>query len=236
VVRTLLRKWVGESEKAVREVFRKAKQVAPAIIFFDEIDALASRRGNSSDSGVNERVVSQLLTEMNGIENLEGVVVIAATNRPDMVDPALLRPGRFDRHIEIPLPTKKERMEIFKIHTRDMPLKYEKEDIERLKKEKINGVDKIKSVKDIDKFIAKLDKSVKNLVEDKLKEFFLEKFVEETEGYSGADIDAICREAGMIAIREARLKGKQLEYITKNHFEQALKYFKEKSLTKSRKI
>jgi transitional endoplasmic reticulum ATPase len=116
-------KWVGESEKAIREVFRKARMAAPAVIFFDEIDSLLPRRGlGFSDSGVSERVISQLLTEMDGIVTLEDVVVIAATNRPDMVDPAVLRPGRFDRLIYVPEPDEQSRTLIFKIYTKDMPL------------------------------------------------------------------------------------------------------------------
>jgi transitional endoplasmic reticulum ATPase len=119
---TLLSKWVGESERGIREVFKKAKQASPCIIFFDEIDAIAPVRGNSADSHVTERVVSQLLTELDGIEELKGIVVLAATNRPDIIDPALLRPGRFDIQLELPVPDKKARLEIFKIHTRDKPL------------------------------------------------------------------------------------------------------------------
>ncbi|MDG6929031.1 MAG: CDC48 family AAA ATPase [Nitrososphaerota archaeon] len=118
----LLSKWVGESEKAVREVFRKARQAAPCIIFFDEIDALAPVRGISSDSMVTERVVSQLLTELDGIQPLAGVVVLAATNRIDMVDPALLRAGRFDKLVYVPLPDKLARLEILKIHSAGKPL------------------------------------------------------------------------------------------------------------------
>ncbi len=116
-------KWVGESEKAIREVFRKARMAAPAVIFFDEIDSLLPRRGAGfSDSGVSERVISQLLTEMDGIVTLEDIVVIAATNRPDIVDPAVLRPGRFDRLIYVPEPDEKSRDQIFKLYTKDMPL------------------------------------------------------------------------------------------------------------------
>ncbi len=185
----LLSKWVGESEKHVREMFRKARQVAPAILFFDEIDSLAPRRGGIGDTHVTERVVSQLLTELDGLEELKDVVVIAATNRPDMVDPALLRPGRIERHIYIPPPDKKSRIEIFKIHTRNMPL---------------DGVN-------------------------------IEELAEKTEGYSGADIEAICREAGMLAVREAisNLKeGKNIKEVAKKlkvnkkHFEEALKKIK----------
>jgi transitional endoplasmic reticulum ATPase len=116
-------KWVGESEKAIREVFRKARMAAPAVIFFDEIDSLLPRRGAGfSDSGVSERVISQLLTEMDGIVALEDIVVIAATNRQDIVDPAVLRPGRFDRLIYVPEPDEKSRAEIFKLYTKDVPL------------------------------------------------------------------------------------------------------------------
>jgi transitional endoplasmic reticulum ATPase len=116
-------KWVGESEKAIREVFRKARMAAPAVIFFDEIDSILPRRGiGFSDSGVSERVISQLLTEMDGIVNLEDIVVIAATNRPDMIDTAVLRPGRFDRLIYVPEPDEQSRLQIFKIYTKDMPL------------------------------------------------------------------------------------------------------------------
>jgi transitional endoplasmic reticulum ATPase len=116
-------KWVGESEKAIREVFRKARMAAPAVIFLDEMDSLAPRRGlGFSDSGVSERVISQLLTEMDGIVTLQDIVVIAATNRPDMVDSAVLRPGRFDRLIYVPEPDEESRLQIFKIYTKDMPL------------------------------------------------------------------------------------------------------------------
>jgi len=116
-------KWVGESEKAIREVFRKARMAAPAVIFLDEIDSITPRRGmGMSDSGVSERVISQLLTEMDGITTLQDIVVIAATNRPDMVDSAVLRPGRFDRLTYVPEPDDKSRLMIFKIYTKGMPL------------------------------------------------------------------------------------------------------------------
>jgi len=170
----LLSKWVGESEKAVREVFKKARQTSPTIIFFDEIDSLAPRRGISSDSHTSERVVNQMLTEMDGLESLNDVVIIAATNRPDMIDAALLRPGRFDRIILTPAPDKKTREEIFKVHTKGMPL--------------TNDVD-------------------------------LKMLSEKTEGYAGSDIEAICREAAIIALRE-NMKSKE---VSLKHFEQALK-------------
>ncbi|HDI75312.1 MAG TPA: AAA family ATPase [Thermoprotei archaeon] len=119
----ILSKWVGESEKAVREVFRKARMAAPCVIFFDEIDSIAPMRGmRYGDSGVTDRIVNQLLAEMDGIAPLRNVVVIAATNRPDILDPALLRPGRFDRIIYVPPPDENARYEIFKVHTRKMPL------------------------------------------------------------------------------------------------------------------
>jgi transitional endoplasmic reticulum ATPase len=118
----LLSMWVGESERAVREVFKKAKQAAPCIVFLDEVDALAPRRGAGGDSQVTERVVSQLLTELDGIEELKGVVVLAATNRLDRVDPALLRPGRFDFLVELPVPDLEARLAILRVHTLGMPL------------------------------------------------------------------------------------------------------------------
>jgi transitional endoplasmic reticulum ATPase len=119
----LLNKYVGESEKAVREIFRKARQAAPCIIFFDEIDSVAPVRGISvGDSHVTERVISQFLTEMDGLEELRNVIIIAATNRPDIIDTALLRPGRFDRLLFVPPPGLEARKQIFKIHTGKTPL------------------------------------------------------------------------------------------------------------------
>jgi len=151
-------KWVGESEKAIREVFRKGRTAAPAIIFFDELDAIVPKRGlGYSDSGASERVISQLLTEIDGIESLQNVLVIAATNRPDILDPAVLRPGRFDRLIYVPAPDIDSLKEIFKIHSRDMPLS-----------------------RDVD----------------------IEDLARKGQGYSGADIEAICREAAMTALRQ----------------------------------
>lgn len=118
----LLSKWVGESEKGVREIFRKARQAAPCVVFFDELDAIAPRRGSEGDAHVTERVISQMLTEMDGLEDLKGVVVIGATNRPDIIDEALLRPGRFDRILEVPIPDKEARKQIFQVHTKRKPL------------------------------------------------------------------------------------------------------------------
>lgn len=168
----LISKWVGESEKGIRKIFQKARQVAPAIVFFDEIDSIApSRGGNQNDNNVTERVVNQLLTEMNGLEDLHDVVVIGATNRPDILDTALLRPGRFDRIILTPGPDEKSRLEIFKIHTKGMPL-----DISELES-------KNKRAKD-------------------LREEFLIPLAKSSEGYVGADIEGICREAAILALRE----------------------------------
>ncbi len=119
----ILSKWYGESEKHIAEVFKKARQVAPAIIFLDELDALAPVRGSSmGEPHVTERIVNQLLSELDGLEELRGVMVIAATNRPDIIDPALLRPGRFDEMILVPVPDAKTRLEVFKVHTRKMAL------------------------------------------------------------------------------------------------------------------
>ncbi|WP_455645005.1 CDC48 family AAA ATPase [Methanosphaera sp.] len=153
----LLSKWVGDSEKGIREIFRKARQTAPTVIFFDEIDSIASTRGYGNDSGVTQRVVNQLLTEMDGMEELHDISVIAATNRKDIIDPALLRPGRFDRHVEVGLPDKKSREEIFKVHTKDMPL-----------------------ADDVD----------------------IEELARMSEGFVGADIEAVCREAVLLTLRE----------------------------------
>nr|WP_231624224.1 CDC48 family AAA ATPase [Methanobrevibacter arboriphilus] len=154
----LLSKWVGESEKGVREVFRKARQTAPTVVFFDEIDSIASTRGDSSgDSGVTQRVVNQLLTEIDGMEELQDVAIIAATNRPDIIDPGLMRPGRFDRHIKVENPNEEGRLAIFKVHSADMPL-----------------------AKDVN----------------------IKKLAKETEDYVGADIEAVCREAAMLTLRD----------------------------------
>ncbi len=169
----VLSKWVGESEKAIREIFKKAKQASPSIVFLDEIDAITPRRGMGSDSHVTERIVNQLLTSIDGLEDMEGVVVLAATNRPDIVDNALLRAGRFDRLILIPAPDLEARKSIFKIHTIGMPL----------------------------------DESVN-----------LDDLAERTDGFVGADIESLCREAGILALRESM----EAEKVKMEHFEKAL--------------
>jgi transitional endoplasmic reticulum ATPase len=170
----VLSKWVGESEKAVRELFRKARIAAPCIVFIDEIDSLAPHRGGDETNRVSERVVDALLTEMDGLTNLKNVVVLAASNRPDILDPALLRSGRFDKILEIPTPDLETRREIFKIHTKKMPLE-----------------------KDID----------------------LEKMAKEAEGYTGADLENVCREAGMNALR----RDIEATKVTQKDFDHAMK-------------
>jgi transitional endoplasmic reticulum ATPase len=118
----LISKWVGESEKHIRDIFKKANQVSPAIIFFDEFDSISKSRGSGFGNDSSEKVVNQLLTELDGIEELENVIIIAATNRKDLIDPALLRPGRIESHVELTIPDQETIEEIFKIHTREMPL------------------------------------------------------------------------------------------------------------------
>ncbi|NJE60228.1 CDC48 family AAA ATPase [Thermococcus sp. 21S7] len=188
----VLSKWVGESEKRVREIFRKARQAAPTVIFIDEIDAIAPARG-SDMSRVTDRLINQLLTEMDGIERNSGVVVIAATNRPDILDPALLRPGRFDRLILVPAPDEKARLEILRVHTKRVPL-----------------------AGDVN----------------------LRELAKKTEGYSGADIEALVREAALLAMRRimAELPAELVEEeseefleklrVSRRDFEEALKKVK----------
>ncbi|MEM0480609.1 MAG: CDC48 family AAA ATPase [Candidatus Aenigmatarchaeota archaeon] len=174
-------KFVGESERMIREIFRKAREVAPCVIFIDEIDAIAPMRGLEVGTRVTENVVAQLLTEMSGIQELKDVVVIAATNRPDILDPAILRPGRFDRLIYVPPPDEKARLEILKIHTRNVPL-----------------------AKDVD----------------------LKEIARKTENYSGADLEALVREAAILALREAIEKNKDPKEVRMKHFEIALEKVK----------
>ena len=172
----IMSKWVGESEKAVRMIFKKAKQVSPSIVFLDEIDSIAPRRGSHFDTGSTERVVNQLLTTMDGLEDMENVFVIAATNRPDIIDQALLRPGRFDKLLLLPVPDEATRLKILQVHTKNMPL--EKVDLPSLAKK--------------------------------------------LEDYVGADIENLCREAAMTALRQNRTATK----VTTKHFEEALAHIK----------
>ena len=170
----LLSKWVGESEKAVREVFRKAKLAAPCIIFFDELDSIAPRRGSGgTDAGVTERVISQLLTELDGLSSAKEIILIAATNRPDILDPALIRPGRIDRLSYVPPPNAKDREKIFRIFTKGMPL----------------------------------DEDVK-----------VRKMAEQLDYFTGADIESLCREAAIRALRE-NIRAKK---IYNKHFIEAI--------------
>lgn len=181
----LFNKYVGETERGIRDVFSTARETAPTVIFFDEIDAIGSeRRRESHDSKVTERVVSQLLTELDGLEELGDVVVIAATNRPDMIDYALMRPGRLDRHVQMGAPKETARREIFEIHTRGRPL-----------------------AADVN----------------------LDELATQTNGFVGADIESICREAATNAVREYIMASNQGESVaveeielTMDHFEQAI--------------
>ena len=169
----ILSKYVGDSEKAIREIFRKARQAAPSILFLDEIDAIAPVRGTRQGSGVTETVVNQILTELDGIEELRGVMVIGASNRPDILDPAMLRAGRFDRHIHVPAPDEVTRRKIFEVHTREM----------------------------------RHDNTIN-----------LDDLAKMTEGYVGADIENVCTEAVIEAMRRDVKK----PIITKNDFLHAL--------------
>ncbi len=180
----LLSKWVGESEKGVREVFRKARQTAPTVIFFDEIDSIANARGDVGTSNVTQRVVNQLLTEIDGMEDLHDVAIIAATNRPDIIDPGLMRPGRFDRHIKVETPDEDSRLKIFEVHTNEMPL-----------------ADNVK----------------------------LSKLAKRTEGYVGADIEAVCREAAMLTLRE----NMDAEKVDMNAFNEAMEKVKPNAFKQS---
>ncbi|MCZ7395846.1 MAG: CDC48 family AAA ATPase [Candidatus Methanoperedens sp.] len=170
----LLSKWVGESEKAIREIFKKARQVAPSIIFLDELDAIAPIRGTEFGSKTSERVINQLLTELDGIEVLKNVVVIAATNRPEIIDPALIRSGRFDRLVFVGPPSRSGRIEIFKIHLKNTPLS---EDVS------------------------------------------IEELADLTDNYVGSDMESLCREAVMLALRE----NFDTEKVEMRHFKDALK-------------
>jgi transitional endoplasmic reticulum ATPase len=180
----LLSRFVGESERGVREIFHKARGAVPCIVFFDEIDAIAPVRGGGRDTGVTERVIAQLLTEMDGLEELEGVIVLAATNRIDLIDPALLRAGRFDLLIELPLPDEEARMEILSVHTRKKPL---------------------------------------------AKDVSLKKYAQETDGFTGADLESACNRAAILAIRDFVGKDQDVSTftITNKHINSAIKAVRE---------
>jgi transitional endoplasmic reticulum ATPase len=180
----MLSKWVGESERTIREVFKIARLSSPCIVFFDELEAIAGIRGGGENNNVSERVISQLLSEMDGIEELRGVVVMAATNRPDLLDTALLRAGRFEIRLELPEPDRDDRKVIFEVHTRTKPL-----------------------AGDVD----------------------LGKLADETDGFVGSDIEAVCRGASMQAIRQSveaggtpeEMQAAQIQ-VTAAHFEKAV--------------
>jgi transitional endoplasmic reticulum ATPase len=180
---SLLSMWVGKSEEGVRKIFERARQVAPCIVFFDEIDSLAGKRGIETGTKVTERVLNQLLAEMDGLEDLNDVLVIAATNRPDMLDPAVLRPGRFDKILLVNAPSEEGRKQILDVHTKNMPM---------------------------------------------AKNVNLNEFAKKTDGFTGADLEAFVREAGMIALKE-NMESKQ---VSKKHFDEALRKMKP-SVTKS---
>ncbi|HKZ34171.1 MAG TPA: CDC48 family AAA ATPase [Candidatus Nanoarchaeia archaeon] len=184
---SLLSMWVGKSEEGMRKVFERARQVAPCIIFFDEIDALANKRGLDAGTRVTERVLNQMLAEMDGLEDLNDILVIGATNRPDMLDPGLLRPGRFDKILLIGAPDEKGRLQILEIHTKKMPIGDGKTGLSNAKREAL--------LKDLSK---------------------------KTDGYTGADLEAVAREAAMLSLRESL----ESKFVTEDHFSEALKKVK----------
>jgi transitional endoplasmic reticulum ATPase len=243
----LLSKWLGESERAVRDRFKKARQVAPSIIFFDEIDSIAPIRGSSSNSQVLDNVLNQILTEMDGLVELKDVVIMGATNKPDLVDPALLRAGRFDRLVYIGEPTKDDRRRIIAIHSRFMPLKgssleeivrgtsgYDEDAIGTLveswgKDRQVTDGELLKSIaqKAEERKGLTLGARRRRLVElmrerslvlaDPVRDAFVTALADMTEGFVGSDLEALCREAGMLALRE------NMTMITLQHFEEAEK-------------
>ena len=232
---SLLSMWVGKSEEGMRKIFERARQVAPCIIFFDEIDSLAGKRGFSEGGGarVTERVLNQLLAEMDGLEDLNEILIIGATNRPDMLDTALLRPGRFDKILLVNVAEEAGRLNILKIHTKNMPIELTKEEVKELDNEFKNEI------------VAEVDKSSENLKENNEKKsekkkpqidfkflsskdrllYYLSK---KTEGYTGADLEALAREAAMLSLRES----KEAKEVNKKHFDMALGKIKP-SVTKS---
>ncbi|MGA2130533.1 MAG: CDC48 family AAA ATPase [Candidatus Pacearchaeota archaeon] len=184
---SLLSMWVGKSEEGMRKIFERARQVAPCVIFFDEIDSLAGRRGVDSGTKVTERVLNQMLAEMDGLEDLHDILVIGATNRPDMLDPGILRPGRFDKILLVGAPEEKGRLNILEIHTKKMPI----------------GDDK-------------------KLLTPEKRESILKELAKKTEGYTGADLEALAREAAMLALRESM----DAKFVTEEHFNEAMKKIK----------
>jgi len=190
---SLLSMWVGKSEEGMRKIFERARQVAPCVIFFDEIDSLAGKRGVEMGTKVTERVLNQMLAEMDGLEDMKDILVIGATNRPDMLDSALLRPGRFDKILLVNAPDSRGRLNILRIHTKKMPLGDEKK-----------------------------------IFNEKEKESFIKDLVDFTDGYTGADLESLSREAALLSLRESI----EAKVVTMHHFEEALKKVKP-SITKS---
>ncbi len=242
----LLSKWVGESERAVREIFKKARQVSPSIIFFDELDALAPARGTAGDSHTMESVLNQFLTEMDGLQDLRDVVVMGATNRPDIIDPALLRTGRFDRLIFIGEPGLQDRVEVLRIHTRMMPIEgsrteelvslteeYTEDDLEQLalllERERTYPADEMAAlIREHGSGTGTLNRMTRRRmlreiwekaqvsITDETAEVLFTDIASRTEGYVGADLEGLCREAGIFAMRE------KAPVVSRDHFEQAL--------------
>src|SRR3989338_1346931 len=194
---SLLSMWVGKSEEGMRKIFERARQVAPCIIFFDEIDSLAGKRGIDHGTKVTERVLNQMLAEMDGIENINDILVVGATNRPDMLDPAILRPGRFDKILLVNAPDKTGRENILKIHTKNMPLG--------------DG---------------------KKLYDDKEREKMIDELSKNTDGYTGADLEAFVREAAILSLRE----NMDADKVHKKHFEEALNKIKPSVTTNTIKV
>ncbi|HVP25315.1 MAG TPA: CDC48 family AAA ATPase [Methanomicrobiales archaeon] len=242
----LLSKWVGESERAVREIFKKARQVAPSIIFFDELDALAPTRGGSADSHVIESVLNQILTEMDGLLEMRNVVVMGATNRLDIVDPALLRTGRFDRLVYIGEPSEEGRQKILEIHARGMPVEGSvleelvgavrhipegeldvlleslgggrrvtlgeiRKATEAYPKPEVEGLNPLSRQRILD-----LLASHRLALDDPARESLLSGIAKRTNGYVGSDLEGLCREAGMLAMRDGS------PVVKEAHFEAAL--------------
>lgn len=253
----ILSKWVGESEKAVREIFRKGRQLAPSIIFFDELDAIAPARSSGTDSKVYDTILNQILTEFDGIEELNGVVVMGATNRPDIIDPAILRAGRFDRLIYVGEPNEKSRMRILQIHSKYMPIEdstiedlveytenYDEGAIEEafaiLSRKKDFSIHRNVTCKDVKQSLSEISKAegdeemtpttssrrrriivaelIRNglYIEDEPRDELLKRIASMTQGYVGSDLELVCREAAMFAMRDS---GNRVGF---RHFEMAL--------------
>jgi transitional endoplasmic reticulum ATPase len=221
---------VGESEKAVRETFRKARSAAPCIIFFDEIDAIAGERGRFASSQVTEQVVSQLLTEMDGLEGLKDVILLAATNRPELLDAALLRSGRFGRHIEIPMPDLNARREIFKIHLKNKPLKDDvsieglAEILDGYTGADIQAISEEATLLTIRKNIPVVNEKLKDLTEKQTQ-------LEHLKSEQGSNFDEIKKIES--EIKEYKEKMVEKVFISNEEFEQAIeKILKDADLAK----